>query len=403
MMEEKIIALSSLLTSQRHIKAVKDSFVMLLPWLMFSTFALFLSSVSWISYDIKEVIEVIYYVQSGSITLFLLVLISYKLFETSSTQPLFGVITTVAMYLMIMLISSMFGYATSSLYHIEHVLFAIFLAIFIDLIHRSVEIVIDYFKLFQFSSSNMMIPYQQVISMALVFMILTLTNLLLILFVKQDMVFLSLSLLYGILSVFDSYGFILFVNIGITLLWYLGLHGTNILSIIVTPLSTITLLLNAQAFANRLELPYIFAGAINAVFGNWMTYSAMFIVMLFIAKSSQLKEVVRVAKLLTPFNINEPIIFGMPHIKNRPLLWTMLICTLTNVSVLYWFSRWNLVSRVFVMMPFTVPSPLQGYLSTMDVRVVFLWIALLLVDMILVFPALKQLDRSYVHVETIDN
>ena len=399
-MEEKVIALSSWITSQRHLKAIKDSFVMLLPWLMFSTFALFLSSVSWISYHIKEVIEVIYYVQSGSITLFLLVLISYKLFEISSSQPLFGVITTVSMYLIIVLISSMFGYATSSLYHIEHVLFAIVLAILIDLIHRSVTSVMNYFRIFQFSSSNMMIPYQQVISMVIVFIILTLANLMLILLMQQDIVLLSSRMLYGLLSIFDSYGFILFVNIGITLFWYVGLHGTNILSMIVTPLSTITLLLNAQAFANQMELPYIFAGAINAVFGNWMTYIAMLIVITLIAKSSQLREVGRVARLLTPFNINEPIIFGMPHIKNKPLLLTMLICTVTNVSVLYWFSRWNLLSRVFVMMPFTVPSPLQGYLATMDVRVVLLWVALLMVDIMLVLPTIKHLDNDYVQHES---
>ena len=90
-----------------------------------------------------------------------------------------------------------------------------------------------------------------------------------------------------------------------TTFWFFGIHGANMVSIVVTPITTAALAVNAEAYATGQPLPEIFAGAINSVFGNWITYTAFLIIMIFVCKSSQLKSIGKIASVPTLFNIND--------------------------------------------------------------------------------------------------
>ena len=108
-----------------------------------------------------------------------------------------------------------------------------------------------------------------------------------------------------LLSAAGSLPSILLINILMTTFWFFGIHGANMVSIVVTPITTAALAVNAEAYATGQPLPEIFAGAINSVFGNWITYTAFLIIMIFVCKSSQLKSIGKIASVPTLFNMNQ--------------------------------------------------------------------------------------------------
>ena len=59
------------------------------------------------------------------------------------------------------------------------------------------------------------------------------------------------------------------------------------------------------------------------------------------------------------FNINEPIIFGLPVVFNPVYLIPFVVAPLVNVSLAYWATQAGLVNPVQIFVP-TVMPPLIG-------------------------------------------
>jgi PTS system cellobiose-specific IIC component len=80
---------------------------------------------------------------------------------------------------------------------------------------------------------------------------------------------------------------VLLINFLMTTFWFFGIHGANMLSVVTTPITTAALAANAEAVANGTSLPYIYAGAMNSVFGNWITYNVILLVIFLFCKSTR--------------------------------------------------------------------------------------------------------------------
>src|SRR5699024_9281623 len=130
-----------------------------------------------------------------------------------------------------------------------------------------------------------------------------------------------------------------------------------------TPLTTLGLTLNAEAYAAGKELPSIFAGAVNSVYGGWISYFAVVIVILLFCKSSQARSIAKIASVPAFFNINEPLIFGLPTVLNPFTLITFLICNNLNFTIVYFLMDSGFLGKFFVSLPFTVPGPFQAWLA----------------------------------------
>ena len=204
------------------------------------------------------------------------------------------------------------------------------------------------------------------------------------------------------ISVAGSLPSILVINFLMTTFWFFGIHGANMVSIVTSPITTAALALNADAYARGVELPAIYAGAVNSVFGNWITYTAMLIVMLAFSKSAQMKSIAKVATVPTMFNINEPMIFGIPTVLNVFTYIPLIICSILNFSITYFLMQAGVIGRFFVTLPFTVPGPLQAFLATMDWKTIPLWFALLVMDCFIVFPFLLTYDKQLLKNERKD-
>nr|WP_308215271.1 PTS transporter subunit EIIC [Sinobaca sp. H24] len=122
--------------------------------------------------------------------------------------------------------------------------------------------------------------------------------------------------------------------------WFFGLHGQILVNSVMEPIWQTLSLENLRAYQNNEPLPHIVNSGFIDTFtvgtgGTGMTLGVL-ILILIIGRSRQLKQL---GKLATPagiFNVNEPIIFGLPIVLN-PLVvipWILAPMVATTFSYL---------------------------------------------------------------------
>ncbi|GAE92843.1 PTS system [Gracilibacillus boraciitolerans JCM 21714] len=110
----------------------------------------------------------------------------------------------------------------------------------------------------------------------------------------------------------------------IQIFWFFGLHGQIIINSVFDPIWYALNDENLQAFQAGTELPNIVTKQFIDTFlvgmgGSGMTLAVVILIFM-IGKSRQLKELGKLGGPAGLFNVNEPIIFGLPIIMNRSLL-----------------------------------------------------------------------------------
>lgn len=192
----------------------------------------------------------------------------------------------------------------------------------------------------------------------------------------------------------DSLPSILLITIITQLFWFFGIHGNNMVSAVVTPITTANITMNLEAYNAGEPMKAIFAGSFNTVYGGWMTYWAILLVLIISAKSVQLKSISKVAPPSTFFNVNEPLIFGIPTVLNIYTFMGITICSVINVTGAYIAMSANIVGKMYLTVPWTTPAPLAAFLSTMDWKAVVLWFILFAIDVVIMKIFISLYDKQ---------
>lgn len=185
-----------------------------------------------------------------------------------------------------------------------------------------------------------------------------------------------------------------------TTLWFFGIHGNNMLGAIVTPITTLNVALNLKQYNAGQPMTHIFAGSFYSVFGGWITYTAFLIAMIMFAKSVRLKALWKIGSPGTMFNINEPLIFGIPTVLNVYFYIPIVISEMINLSIAYFLMSTNVVGKFYIMVPWSTPGLIQVFLASMDWKNCVLWIALLVLDIFICSPFLKVYDKQLIKEES---
>ncbi|WP_088344075.1 PTS cellobiose transporter subunit IIC [Bacillus cereus] len=190
------------------------------------------------------------------------------------------------------------------------------------------------------------------------------------------------------------------------LLWFFGLHGPNIVGGIIEPLYLPALEKNISLFqsgTSAFEVPNIVTKPFFDTFvylGGSGATLAFLVVILIIAKSAQLRGVSRLSLGPSAFNINEPVIFGTPIVLNPilfiPFILTPVILVITSYTAIYF--GW--VPKTVAMVPWNVPPIISGYLVTGGhISGAILQIFNFILAMIIYFPFVVACDRSVIRTE----
>lgn len=167
----------------------------------------------------------------------------------------------------------------------------------------------------------------------------------------------------------DSLPFAIAIAFFIHFFWVLGLHGPNILGGITTPLFTAlgneNIDLAAKGAAkwsdyNVMAGPFfdafVFLGGSGATLG--------LIISMILVNRKRNKQMIALGGAPGIFQINEPILFGMPIVLNPmwllPFIGTPIILTITSYTAI----SLGMVHPVTTNIPWVTPAVLGGWLST---------------------------------------
>jgi PTS system cellobiose-specific IIC component len=190
----------------------------------------------------------------------------------------------------------------------------------------------------------------------------------------------------------------------VMVLWSAGLHGTNIVGGVMNPIWLQNTDANRIAFQAGEELPNIFTSQFFEIFvnigGTGATFGLM-LLMLFWAKSKQMKELGKLAAGPGTFMINEPIIFGTPIVMNPLLIVPFFLTPIVTITLTYFAMKTGIVAKpAGIAIPWTTPPLIGGYLATGGkISGALMQAVNILVAFAIYFPFFKMWDRLKVKEE----
>lgn len=156
----------------------------------------------------------------------------------------------------------------------------------------------------------------------------------------------------------------------VQLFWFFGLHGHNVLAPIMDGIYQPALIENIQHYTNggSIEtLPYIWTrgsfDAYSQMGGSGVTIALIIAIFLF-SKREDSKAVAKLGLSMGIFNINEPIIFGMPIVLNPLYIIPFLIISPICVTIGYVATALGIIPPVFAAVPWVLPPGIYAFLAT---------------------------------------
>ncbi|MBO0412968.1 PTS transporter subunit EIIC [Enterococcus hulanensis] len=179
-------------------------------------------------------------------------------------------------------------------------------------------------------------------------------------------------------------------------LWFFGIHGTNVILPLVTPLWLAMDLENLNAVQAGLTPPNI----VGLAFFNIITWSGLglgLVLLMLRAKSQQYRQVGKISIVPAMFGITEPVIFGTPLVLNFDLAFPFITNNAIALTLAYVLTKLGIVAKfIGVQAIFGLPlgfhAAVEGSISIILLQ---LFIQLVL-SPVLWYPWFKRLDmRTY--------
>lgn len=181
-------------------------------------------------------------------------------------------------------------------------------------------------------------------------------------------------------------------------LWWLGIHGTSIMYPITETTLLVAIQENGSALANNLPLPHIvtkpFIDAFGFMGGGGQTIGLL-IALLIAAKRKEHRAISKISAVATIFNINEPLIFGLPIIFNPILVVPFILTPIVSITIAYLATSLELINKTSILIPWTTPPVLSAFLATAgDWRAALLAILLIFISVLIYLPFVFALNRK---------
>ncbi|GEM01527.1 PTS system, cellobiose-specific IIC component [Halolactibacillus halophilus] len=175
-----------------------------------------------------------------------------------------------------------------------------------------------------------------------------------------------------LLGLSQGFGAVILVTLFVQLFWFFGIHGPNVLAPILEGVFGVAQIENINLFQQGgtelvLEKGYMWVrGSFDAY--SWFGGSGGTIVLIIaIIMFSKRKDYRTVANLSVGpgiFNINEPIMFGLPIVLNPVMFFPFLLAPVVSVSIGYFATIAGLVDPVSQQVAWVTPPFLLSFLAT---------------------------------------
>lgn len=165
-------------------------------------------------------------------------------------------------------------------------------------------------------------------------------------------------------------GSVILLTFLVQLLWFFGLHGHNVLAPIMDGVYGAALNENTvvyEATRDIAQLPWEWTrGSFDAYaqMGGSGATLGLIIAILWLSKREEHRTIAKLSAPMGVFNINEPVIFGMPIVLNPQFAIPWLITPPILVTIAYLATSWGLVPPVFLAVPWITPPGIYAFLAT---------------------------------------
>lgn len=180
-------------------------------------------------------------------------------------------------------------------------------------------------------------------------------------------------------------------------LWIVGIHGANIITSFLTPIVLANMAANAAGanypLAGEFNNSYVTVGGSGATLG-------LIIFIAFVAKSDQLKVLGKASLVPGIFNINEPIIFGMPIVYNPFLALPFFLAPMASASLAYFAIKFEIVKPMLAQMPWPSPVGIGAFIgSGGDWKAAVLAVLCAILAFAIWFPFIRFYDNKLLKEE----
>lgn len=151
------------------------------------------------------------------------------------------------------------------------------------------------------------------------------------------------------------------------ILWVFGLHGANITSAIREPLMVAAIATNMAAVASGEAAALIVAKPFWTVFctiGGSGSTLGLLIAIFLVSKREDYKTIGKLSALPAIFNINEPLIFGLPIVLNPIIAIPFVVAPLVTAGVGYFATYIGFAGVVIADIPWNTPPLINAFIAT---------------------------------------
>jgi len=186
-----------------------------------------------------------------------------------------------------------------------------------------------------------------------------------------------------------------------SVLWLLGVHAVAILA----PMSVIWLMnigTNGDAVTAG-HLPTLLNTREALQFFIWTGGSGATIALPFLllrAKAASLRAIAKVGLIPSLFNINEPIIFGVPVMMNATLVIPFILAPIVTLTTTVLATSLGIVPIPHLVVPWTLPGPIGAFFATGGAwQAAVLSVINIALASLIYWPFVRALDRRMAQSE----
>lgn len=208
--------------------------------------------------------------------------------------------------------------------------------------------------------------------------------------------FISKTLQDPLLHLSQGYGSVLLMTILVQVFWFFGLHGTNVLGPILDGIWLTAQIANINAFNQHTALPYLWTRNdfdLYAWIGGAGSTLLLLIAILIFSKRDDQRAVAKLAIAPGFFNVNEPVMFGLPIVLDPIYFIPFILAPVVMVTIAYFAIQWGLVSPIKTQIVWSMPPIINSLIATMDWRAPILQIVNGIIGFLIYVPFVKAANR----------
>ncbi|MEJ3719356.1 PTS transporter subunit EIIC [Paenibacillus polymyxa] len=398
----KLQKVAGTIQQNRYMSAISNGLMSTLPFLIIGAFATLFSALAWEPYQnliapVKAIIGLASTMTTGIIALYAVFFIAYRLAQAFDKDPLVPAATALLSFLIVTPIQTFDKVRALPLQWLGAQ--GLFVAMIVGLIAARLYIWIvdrnwtikmpDGVPPTVVKTFSGLIP---AVLVALVFVIVAGLFMQTSFGTVHDFIYTYLQIPLEGLG--GSLGALIIALIIMQALWMFGIHGAIVILAIVKPIWMSLDLANLDAFQAGAPLPNIIGLAFWSIFCNYAPMLGFALLLVFLAKSKQLRTIGKLGLPGTFFSIHEPLIFGIPMVLNPllaiPFIVAPIICAVlgyiaTNIGLL--------PAPIGIYPPFGTPIFALGFIEG-SWKLAAAQLGLIPISMLIYYPFFRALDKQ---------